>query len=200
MKIKNETALPNDLVKRVLESALKAVSELIPCPNLIGADMFVEVRNGPNHGVSTGLLYTHDKTMKGCYVETCWAINHRDRKTHSSKNYDYASGLTPDIPNALDIYALCAHEFAHNLEDINGICSEPSPGHHSKRPEEIRAREIERKVLFNLTEEQWGLLRELAQACETFGNPDKRKNRYPILFGKSGYLERKIRQTWSHAV
>lgn len=197
MKIKNETALPKKLVDKVLETALAAVVALPHWPKPVPAmpNLCILVRNGKNSGITTEVVDPGTGAV-GHYLEMCWAANHRNRNTYYADAKDFSRGQSPDITNAMDIFALCAHEIAHCLEKTSGLEGGPSVGPHERRPEEIRVREYERKILFELTPGQWEVIRELAQACEDWGDPDQRRTSFRIKYDSDKWLQNQVDKFW----
>ena len=216
MTILNDTKIPTNYVSMILDSALEAVLALPhwpqPIPPLINCT--VRVKNGVNHGVSTqvyeedvvpilGLKYeTEDEESLalGSYIEVIWAIDHRNRNTYHSDAKDRAAGQTPDVENAIEIYLLCAHEFAHCIEALTGFKEDPpfSRRHPSfekylRRGEEVRVREYERQVLFNLTPIQWETIKILAKRCEMDGDPNRKRSSFRIPFGSPTFLTNRCR-------
>jgi len=69
---------------------------------------------------------------------------------------------------------------------------------HDNAIQEIRVREYKRQVTFGLTSEQWTVIKELAAACETVGDPKKPRNGHSIPWDDADkcdwYVTRQIKR------
>ena len=198
MDIVNETKIPDDIVRKFLESSLDAVRALPHWPQPVPVLKNCTVRrDGVNQGLSRTIrVLTADENwnestrISGHYIDLLWPINHKNRCTYSAYAKDHAKDQSPDIQNVMEIFALCVHEFGHQIESLFDYPLDPylyvittkryNPRKYVRQTHEIRVREYERKALFNMTPEQWSIIKDLATACETYGNPGKKKSKVKI--------------------
>jgi len=206
LRVINETKLPDDLVRKVLESNLKALKALDLWPGSpeaeawVGQNTTIRVQEGQRQGLATNNWLTG----VGHFIIMKWPINHRNRNTLLEA--DMTAGRFPDFENAMSIYTCGVHELGHCLDMVAGLPFGNNPVTKTSKAfyavvdnhvHEVRARDYERRVVFGLNSEQWKLLQELARACEAVGDPHKpMKGKYFEPRDWERFLTNQIQRYW----
>jgi len=205
VNVTNKTNLPYRAYADVLNSTLAALLALEKWPKTDLKNVCVGIRSGKTQEIMTPVYVDPDGCLGGFYVEMRWAINPRDRNSFSAECKDFTDNV-PDIMNALDVYNCCVHELGHCLDFWNDLLIENAPSSKLSKKRyreacecsvhEIRAREYERRVLCDLKDDQWKVIKALAGAITVAGDPRAKKSSYRFPTSSGNFLWNRVRKYW----